>query len=187
MKKSSIIALVVVGIIALVVIYIWSFYNGIVVKDQAVQSQWAQVENQFQRRFDLIPNLVASVQGAMKQEQTVFKDLADARTKYSGAQTVNDKAIAAGQVESSLSRLLVIMENYPQLKSIEAVQQLMAQLEGTENRIAVERGRFNDTVLAYNTSIIRFPGNILANMFGFSKKDYFEAVAGSNVAPKVNL
>lgn len=185
MKKNIWIAIV--AVIVVVGVYFWSFYNGIVTKDQAVQNQWAQVENQFQRRFDLIPNLVASVQGAMKQEQTVFKELADARTKYSGAQTINDKAVAAGQVESALSRLLVIMENYPQLKSIEAVQQLMAQLEGTENRIAVERGRFNDTVLAYNTSVIRFPGNILAGIFGFSKKAYFEAAAGSNIAPKVNL
>jgi len=184
MNKTLIIIL---AIIALLGIYVWQFYNGVVAKDQVVQNQWAQVENQFQRRFDLIPNLVNSVQGAMKQEEKVFGDLAEARTKYSGAQSVNDKALAAGQVESALSRLLVIMENYPQLKSIEAVQQLMVQLEGTENRIAVERGRFNDTVREFNTIIIKFPGKIIASMFGFVQKNYFEATSEADIAPNVQL
>ncbi|MDD2753837.1 MAG: LemA family protein [Candidatus Portnoybacteria bacterium] len=184
MNKSLIILLVVV---LLVGGYFWSFYNGLVQQSQAIDGQWAQVENQFQRRFDLIPNLVSSVQGAMKQEQKVFGDLADARTKYSGAQTTSEKAAAAGQVESALSRLLVIMENYPQLKSIEAVQTLMVQLEGTENRVAVERGRFNELTLVYNTRVTQLPGKFLAPMFGFSAKPYFEAAAGSETAPKVNF
>ncbi len=184
MSKSLIIILV---IVVLVGGYLWSFYNSLVKQSQAIDGQWAQVENQFQRRFDLIPNLVASVQGAMAQEQKIFSDITDARTKYSGAQTINDKAVAAGEVESALSRLLVIMENYPQLKSIDTVQTLMAQLEGTENRVAVERGRFNEMTLAYNTSVQILPGKFIAPMFGFSPKAYFEAATGSEVAPKVNL
>ncbi len=120
-KKSWIILLIAVLLIGG---YFWSFYNGLVAKDQAISGQWAQVENQFQRRFDLIPNLVSSVQGAMKQEQKVFSDITEARTKYAGAQTVNEKATAATQVESTLGRLLVVMENYPQLKSIECHEDL---------------------------------------------------------------
>lgn len=184
MNKALIIILV---LVLLVGGYLWSFYNGLVKQSQAIDGQWAQVENQFQRRFDLIPNLVASVKGAMAQEQKVFGDLADARTKYSGAQTIDQKAAAASEVESALGRLLVIMENYPQLKSIETVQTLMAQLEGTENRVAVERGRFNELTLAYNTSVQTLPGKFIAPMFGFSAKAYFEAAAGSETAPKVNF
>ncbi|TSC52396.1 MAG: LemA protein [Parcubacteria group bacterium LiPW_39] len=184
MKKTL---LIILAIIVLVGAYAWSFYNGLVKQDQAIASQWAQVENQFQRRFDLIPNLVNSVQGAMSQEQKVFGDLADARTKYAGAQTTEQKVAAANEVEGALARLLAIMENYPQLKSIEAVQQLMAQLEGTENRIAVERGRFNDVVRVYNTRVTQVPGRWLAPMFGFSAKAYFEAAAGAETAPEVKL
>ena len=184
MNKSLIILLIVVLIIGG---YFWSFYNGLVKQSQAIDGQWAQVENQFQRRFDLIPNLVNLVKGAMGQEQKVFGDLADARTKYSGARTTNDKVAAAGEVESVLSRLLVIMENYPQLKSIDTVQTLMAQLEGAENRVAVERGRFNELTLVYNTSVQTLPGKFIAPMFGFSAKAYFEAAKGAETAPSVNF
>jgi len=174
-------------LIVLIAGYLWTFYNGLVKQDQAIQGQWAQVENQFQRRFDLIPNLVASVQGAMSQEQKVFGDLAEARTKYAGAQTTDEKAAAATGVESALARLLVIMENYPQLKSIDTVQTLMAQLEGAENRIAVERGRYNDAVRSYNTRVTQLPGKWIAPMFGFSAKTYFEAAQGAQIAPEVKL
>ncbi|OGZ40123.1 MAG: LemA family protein [Candidatus Portnoybacteria bacterium RIFCSPLOWO2_02_FULL_39_11] len=184
MNKSLIILLVVVLIIGG---YAWSFYNGLVKQSQVIDGQWAQVENQFQRRFDLIPNLVASVKGAMSQEQKVFSDITDARTKYSGAQTINDKAAAASEVESALAKLLVIMENYPQLKSVETVQTLMAQLEGAENRVAVERGRFNEFVRDYNTRVTQLPGKWIAPMFGFSPKAYFEAAKGAEVAPEVKL
>ncbi len=184
MNKVLIIILIVVVIIAG---YLWSFYNSLVKQDQAIQSQWAQVENQFQRRFDLIPNLVSSVQGAMTQEQKVFSDITEARTRYAGAQTTEQKVEAASQVESALGRLLVVMENYPQLKSIEAVQTLMAQLEGTENSIAVERGRYNDAVRSYNTRVTQLPGKWIAPMFGFSAKTYFEAAEGAEVAPKVKF
>ncbi len=178
---------IVVAVIAVVLLYAWSSYNGFVGKNEAVNGQWAQVETQYQRRLDLIPNLVNSVQGAMKQEKEVFLAIADARTKYGSAKTVDEKASAATGVESALSRLLVIMENYPQLKSMDTVQTLMAQLEGTENRVSVERSRFNDMVKDLDMSIKRFPSNIIANMFGFKERAYFEAAKGAETAPKVNL
>lgn len=184
MKKVLIILVVVVAIIGL---YAWSIYNKMITANEAVDNQWAQVETQYQRRFDLIPNLVESVKGAMQQEQKVFGDLAEARTRYAGAKTVNEKAEAAGQVESALARLLVVMENYPQLKSVDTVQTLMAQLEGTENRVAVERGRFNELTRDYNTRVTQLPGKFIAPMFGFSTKAYFEAAAGAEKAPKVEL
>ena len=185
MKKT--IWLVVIALVVIVGAWFWTSYNSLVTANEAVDGQWAQVETQYQRRFDLIPNLVAAVKGAMSQEVQVFGDLAKARENYSGAQTVNDKAAAATQVEGALSRLLVIMENYPQLKSIDTVQTLMAQLEGTENRISVERGRFNDEVKGFNVMIKRFPMNLIAGMFGFSDKTYFQVTAAAATAPTVDL
>src|SRR3989339_13642 len=180
MKK----ALLIIGILAILIGgYFWATYNSLVSANETVDNQWAQVESQYQRRFDLIPNLVNSVKGAMEQEQEVFNNIAEARTRYAGANTVNEKAEAATEVESALSRLLVIMENYPQLKSIDTVQTLMAQLEGTENRISVERKRYNDTVQKFNVKVKRFPTNIVAGMLGYSEKTYFEAVAGAEQAP----
>jgi len=184
MKKTLIVLAVVVAVLGL---YAWGMYNKMVTANEGVDNMWAQVETQYQRRFDLIPNLVSSVKGAMAQEQKVFGDLADARTKYSGATTINEKAEAATQVESALGRLLVIMENYPQLKSIETVQTLMAQLEGTENRISVERKRFNDAARDFNVMVKRIPAKWFASMFGFSEKAYFDAAAGSENAPAVNF
>ncbi len=186
MKK--IIWLAIIVVLAIIIVgYLVGFYNNLVKQSTAIDNQWAQVENQFQRRFDLIPNLVASVQGAMAQEQNIFTALAEARTKYAGAQTIDEKATAAGEVEGALGRLLVIMENYPQLKSIDTVQTLMVQLEGTENRIAVERGRYNDVVAAYNAKIAQVPGNILAPIFGFKARQYFKAAEGAQTAPQVDL
>lgn len=185
MKKTVWIAII--AIIVIIGAWFWSSYNRLVTANEAVDNQWAQVETQYQRRFDLIPNLVAAVKGAMGQEQKVFDALAEARTRYSGAQTVNDKAAAATDVESSLGRLLVVMENYPQLKSIDAVQTLMAQLEGTENRISVERSRFNETVQSFNVMIKHFPTNMIAGMYGFSTKNYFDIVPAAATAPTVNL
>ena len=184
MKKLSIVAVVVLLLLGF---YTWSSYNHLVTANEKIDGQWAQVETQYQRRFDLIPNLVNSVQGAMAQEQKVFGDLAEARSHYAGVQNPNEKAAAATQVESSLSRLLVVMENYPQLKSTETVQTLMAQLEGTENRISVERQRFNNEIRDFNTYIKRFPNNIIAGQLGFSARNYFEAEKGSEQAPKVDL
>lgn len=188
MKKTTIIILVsLLAVAGFVFMYGLNVYNSLVQVNESADGQWAQVESQYQRRFDLIPNLVSSVQGAMKQEQAVFGMLADARTKYAGATNVNDKAKAATEVESALGRLLVIMENYPELKSIQTVQGLMSQLEGTENRISVERMRFNEVIRGYNVMVKVFPKSILASMFGFGERDYFESAAGSEVAPKVNL
>lgn len=184
MKKFLIILVVVVAIIGL---YAWGIYNKMVTGSEGVDNLWAQVETQYQRRFDLIPNLVESVKGAMAQEQKVFGDLAEARTRYAGARTVNEKAGAATEVESALARLLVVMENYPQLKSVETVQTLMAQLEGTENRISVERKRFNDAARDFNVMVKRIPAKWFAAMFGFSEKNYFEAAAGAANAPAVKF
>lgn len=179
---------VIIGsLIVLALLFLVSTYNSLISKSQQVDNQWAQVETQYQRRFDLIPNLVSSVQGIFKQEQKVFDDIAQARTQYSGAQSVNQKAQAASQVESALARLLVIVENYPDLKSSQNVTQLMDELAGTENRVSVERKRYNDVVKDYNTTIQTFPTNLLANMFGFREKSYFQASSEAQSAPKVNL
>ena len=180
-----------IGIVVVVVlvggIFLFGTYNSLVAKSQTVDAQWAQVETQYQRRYDLIPNLVNSVKGIMAQEQTVFNAIAEARTRYTGAQTTDEKAAAAGDVEAALGRLLVVMENYPQLRSIEAVTQLMDELAGTENRISVERRRYNDDVRTYNTAIKTFPTNLLAGMFGFTEKQYFESVSGADQAPVVEF
>jgi LemA protein len=191
MKSTWGCVLAAVGVIVLAAIIIAvtlvGMYNGLVTKSQAVDAQWSQVETQYQRRYDLIPNLVNSVKGNMKQEQTVFLAIADARTKYGAAQTVNDKAVAAGEVETALGRLLAVMENYPDLKSSQNVTQLMDELAGTENRISVERRRFNDLTREYNVQIKTFPTNMLAGMFGFSEKQYFQSVTGSDTPPKVEF
>src|SRR3989344_6199650 len=154
MKKSTIVILVV---LVLIILYGFTTYNRLVTLSVNADTQWKQVEVNYQRRFDLIPNLVESVKGIMKHEQTIFLALAEARTRYSGAKSVDEKAVAASQLDGALSRLLVIVENYPQLKSSENVNTLMAQLEGTENRISVERMRFNDSVRSFNLTIKRFP------------------------------
>lgn len=191
MKSTWGCVLAAVGVIVLgaiiIAVSLVGIYNSLVTKSQGVDAQWSQVETQYQRRYDLIPNLVNSVKGMMTQEQTVFLAIADARTKYGAAQTVNEKAAAAGEVETALGRLLAVMENYPDLKSSQNVTQLMDELAGTENRISVERRRFNDLVRDYNTQIKTFPTNMLAGMFGFSEKQYFQSVSGAETAPKVEF
>lgn len=177
----------ILGIALLLGMYVVSTYNGLVGLNESVDNQWAQVESQYQRRFDLIPNLVESVKGVMKQEKDVFTAIADARTRYSGAKTIDEKAGAATEVESALSRLLVVMENYPQLRSVETVTNLMSQLEGTENRISVERMRFNEFVRNFNVTIKRVPTNIVAGFLGYSPKTYFESAPEAKNAPKVDL
>lgn len=186
--SKSLLWLLGLGVVALfLIIYGTTKYNSFVTQGVAINTQWAQVESQYQRRFDLIPNLVNSVKGIMKQEQTVFTAIADARTHYAGATTPDQKAAAAGEVESSLARLLVVMENYPQLKSADTVQSLMAELSGTENRVAVERMRYNDMVGQYNTTVQTFPGSIFASMFGFKTHTLFVAQEGTQTAPTVNI
>jgi LemA protein len=187
MNSSTRLILIIVGLVAVFALFLGMKYNSFVKQNEAVTAQWAQVESQYQRRFDLIPNLVNSVKGMMEQEQTVFENIADARTRYSGAQTSDEKAAAATQMEGALGRLLVVMENYPQLRSVETVQSLMAELAGTENRIAVERQRYNEIVRDYNVSVRSFPGSLIANMFGFDIRTMFQAQAGAEIAPEVNI
>jgi LemA protein len=178
---------IIVAIVVLVGVYVWSAYNGLITKTETVTNQWAQVETQYQRRFDLIPNLVESVKGIFEQEQTVFNNLAEARTRYAGAGNVSERAAAASGVESALARLLVVVENYPQLLSSESVQTLMVQLEGTENRVSVERKRYNDAVRILNVAVRRFPTNVIAGIFGFTEQTYFEAVEGAETVPAVEF
>ncbi len=184
MKKLLLIILIIVVVFGF---YGFSVYNRLVSGNENIDTQWAQVETQYQRRFDLVPNLVASVKGILTQEQEVFTAIADARTRYAGAQSVDEKAAAATQVESALGRLLVIVENYPALRSVEAVTSLMTQLEGTENRVSVERRRYNEEVRVYNLMVKRVPSSLVASLTGFEERSYFDAVEGSEVAPAVNL
>jgi LemA protein len=180
--------LLIVGVVIILLGgYVWLTYNRLITTSETITNQWAQVETQYQRRFDLIPNLVASVKGVMAQEQKIFGELAQARANYSKAVGADQKASAASQVETSFSRLLAVMENYPQLKSAENVQTLMSQIEGTENRISVERKRFNDTVQVFNMLVKRFPSSLIANQLGYTSKNYFEAEDSADKAPQVNL
>ena len=164
-----------------------SSYNGLVTEESNVDVQWANVETKLQRRYDLIPNLVESVKGAMEQEQEVFGAIADASARIGSAQTTEEQVAASNEMESALSRLLVIVENYPELKSNEQVTALMDELAGTENRISVERDRYNESVQQYNNKVKRFPGSLMAGLFGFDEKSYFEAVSGAETAPSVDL
>ena len=162
-------------------------YNKFVGQEEAIKSQWAQVENQLQRRNDLIPNLVETVKGTAAQEQSVFVAIANSRAKLAGATTPEQKMQAANEQETALSRLLVIVENYPQLKSNDSFNRLMDELSGTENRIAVERMRYNERVQEYNTLRRRFPSNVTAKVFGFKEYPYYEAPAAAQQLPKVNF
>lgn len=185
------------GIIILVVLLIAAFLfgsayfsrrNQMAIKKEAVNAAWAQVDVVLQRRADLIPNLVQTVKGYAVQEQTVFGDIAAARAAMMGAKTPADKIAANGQLDSALSRLMVIVENYPQLKSNENFMRLQDELAGTENRIAVERKRYNDSVQDYNTYISLFPNSMIAGFAGFARNDaYFKTEEGARTAPKVNF
>ena len=162
-------------------------YNTFTAQEEAIKAQWSQVENQLQRRNDLIPNLVSTVKGYAQQEQTVYKDIADARAKLGGAQSTQDKISAANSETSALSRLLVISENYPQLKSDAQFMRLQDQLAATDNRLATERMRYNDKVREYDTARRQFPGNLTAKMFGFKEYPYFEVPADAKAVPKVDF
>lgn len=179
--------LIVVGIVLLFGFYMIGVYNSLVSTAQEVDNQWAQVETQYQRRFDLIPNLVESTKGIFEQEKEVFGMIAQARTRYSGAQSQTEQVEAANQLESALGRLLVVVENYPELKSNETVLSLMDELAGTENRVSVERKRYNDKVKIYNVKTKTFPTVLVAGMLGFADKPYFEAAETADQAPTVDL
>lgn len=162
-------------------------YNRFVSQDEAIKAQWAQVENQLQRRNDLIPNLVQTVKGTAQQEQTVFGQIADSRAKLAGAKTPQETINAANEQSAALARLLVIVENYPQLRSNDSFNRLMDELSGTENRLAVERMRYNERVQEYDTLRRRFPSNITARLFGFEDHPYFNAPAEAQQVPRVDF
>jgi len=185
-------ALIVIVILALIALVVFGQYigvrNALVSKNEAVKAAWSQVDIVLQRRADLIPNLVETVKGYAKQEQTVFGDIAKARSALLSAGTPADKIAANNQLDGALGRLLLIVENYPQLKSNENFLRLQDELAGTENRIAVERKRYNDTLQDYNTYIQQFPNNVFAGWAGFKPNEaYFKAAEASREAPKVDF
>ncbi len=196
MKKKTIIWIVVAVVILGSFAWVKNVYNKLVSADEIAQSMWSQVENVYQRRADLIPNLVATVKGYAAHESETLESVVAARAKATQvtvdpsnltAESVAKFNEAQGELSTALGRLLLIQENYPDLKANENFRDLQAQLEGTENRIATERMKFNQAVKDYNTNIRRFPANIIASAFGFEKKGYFEAQAGAETAPKVEF
>jgi LemA protein len=188
MGKGLIIAIILVLVVLVVFGQYVGVRNTLVTKNEDVKSKWSQVDVVLQRRADLIPNLVETVKGFAKQEQTVFGDIAKARSALLSAGTPQEKIAANGQLDGALGRLLVVVENYPQLKSNENFMRLQDELSGTENRISVERKRYNDSLQDYNTYIQKFPNNLFAGWSGFKPNDaYFKAAEGSREAPKVNF
>ena len=187
MKKSSIVILAVIAIVIIIIAMFVSSYNNIVAKAEEVDNKFAAVDTQLQRRADLIPNLVNTVKGYVKQEQDVINSVTEARAKLAGATTVSDKAKADEELTSALNRLMVVVENYPDLKSSQNFIQLSDELSGTENRIATARRDYNEAVKAYNLKIKRFPTNLMAGMFGYGQRDYFEASEQSKEVPNVNF
>jgi LemA protein len=198
MSKIWIVLIAIVGLIVVLGLSAVGTYNGLVGKQQGVDAAWAQVLNQYQRRADLVPNLVKTVEGSANFEKSTLESVVNARASVgrvtidpgkapADAETLRKFQEAQGQFSSALSRLLVVAENYPDLKASAGFRELQAQLEGTENRIAVERGRFNEVVMSYNTSIRRFPTLIFAGMLGFHPKPYFQADAGAEKAPEVKF
>ena len=196
MNKKTIILIAVAAVLLGSFVWVKNVYNKLVSADEYAQSMWSQVENVYQRRADLIPNLVATVKGYAAHESETLESVVAARAKATQvtvdpsnltSEAVAEFNKAQGELSTALGRLLLIQENYPDLKANENFRDLQAQLEGTENRIATERMKFNQAVKDYNTSIRKFPDNIVASVFGFEKKGYFEAQAGAETAPKVEF
>jgi LemA protein len=200
MKKGCIVSLIIVGVIAFVVIltFMWGtkVYNNMVTMNEGVTSQWGNVETTYQRRSDLIPNFVNTVKGAANFEQTTLTQVIEARAKATSvtidptkmtAENMQAFQAAQGQVSSALGRLMVVMEQYPELKATQNFRDLQVELEATENRISVERRKFNEVAMTYNTFIKRFPQSFIAGMFGFAAKPYFEAAEGAEKAPEVKF
>ena len=187
MKKLLIPIVVIVAIIALIAAMIVPSYNSFVNLEEDVNQSYAQIENQLQRRLDLIPNLVETVKGFANQEQEVINSITEARSNLAGADTVQEQANADAELSGALSRLLVVVENYPELKSSENFQQLSDELAGTENRIAVARQDYNASVTEFNRKARSFPGNMVAGIFGFEQKEYFEADPEAQEAPEVDF
>ncbi|AGX44206.1 LemA family protein [Clostridium saccharobutylicum] len=186
MNKPMKIALIIVGILIILGIPIGS-YNNLVSLEQNVNTSSSNIDTQLQRRSDLIPNLVNTVKGYATQEKTIFTDIANARSKLAGAANVSDKANADNELSGALSRLLVVVENYPDLKSNQNFKDLSIQLEGTENRIAIARQDYNTAVNNYNTKRRRFPSNIIASLFGFQEKTLYKASEGAKEVPPVDF
>lgn len=185
-----------IGVVAVVAIYFYATYNGFVTKEEGVKGAWANVEAQYQRRSDLIPNLVNTVKGYAAHETKTLSDVTEARSKATSInlsvaeltpERLKEFQQAQAQVQSALGRLIAVSENYPELKASKNFLELQAQLEGTENRITVARKDFNEVAQAYNVAVRRFPANLVAKMFGFDQKPYFEAAEGTEQAPKVEF
>jgi LemA protein len=191
MSKGAKIGLIVVGVILLFSFMTFSWfkngYNNAIAMDENIKGSWAQVENQLKRRYDLIPNLIETVKGYASHEKELFENIANARTKYFQANSVNDKVKASNQLEGVLSRLLLLREAYPDLKANQSFLKLQDSLEGTENRIAVERKRYNEAVQILNTYIRTFFGRFFASFAGVSKADYYEVPEGQEATPQVNF
>ncbi len=185
-KGIGLIAVLVI-IVVILAFYIISSRNAMAAKEIEVDNAWAQVQNVYQRRLDLIPNLVESVKGYMQLEKDIFEAIAEARAGINSAETPAELENVNKEINSFIGSLRVVVEDTPELKASETVRDLMTQLEGTENRIATERGRFNESVRGYNTYIKMFPRNAIAGLFGFVAKEFFEAAEGAEVAPEVNL
>jgi LemA protein len=187
MHLGLIILVVVVGILVIAGLSLMGTYNKIVSLDEGVGSSWAQVETVLQRRYDLIPNLVNTVKGFASQEKEVLTEVTRLRSQWTGAGSVDDKAKAASSMEGALGRLMVVIEKYPELKSNQNFLALQDELSGTENRLAVERRRYNEVVQIYNTTIRRFPASVVASFGGFEKKEYFQSDAAAAKAPEVKF
>ena len=187
MKKSTIVIIVVVVILVAIIAGLVSNYNGVVSLSEEVDNKFATIDTMLQRRADLIPNLVNTVKGYTNQEQAVIDSVTDARAKLAGANSVEEKANADQELTSALNNLLVVVENYPDLKSSQNFINLSDELAGTENRIATARKDYNDAVKEYNTKIKRFPTNIVSGMFGYGEKEYFQASEGSEEVPTVDF
>ena len=178
----------IIGVVALILTaWLWTGYNGLIQSRGSLDSSWADVENQYQRRFDVIPNLVNTVKGAADFEQETFESVTQARSQWQNAGTREEQVNAANNFDSALSRLLVTVESYPQLQATQAFRDLMTQLEGTENRIATARRDYNEAARAYNVHTQRFPTLLLARIFGFGPEAYFESAEGAETAPKVDF
>lgn len=187
-SRSSIWKYAIIAVVVLGGLWVFSTYNSLVTQRENVDTAWRLVETQYQRRFDLIPNLVNTVKGAADFEQDTLTAITEARTQWLGAGTNRDAQVAAAeQADSALARLLVTVESYPTLTATQGYRDLMVQLEGTENRISTERRDYNLTVRDYNLQVKRFPGNILAGLFGFDEEPGFQSVEGSENAPSVNF
>ena len=187
MKRGLIIIIAIVAVVLIAILSFIGIYNGLVAQRESVDNSFRNIDTQLQRRADLIPNLVATVKGFAAQEKTIIDSVTSARAKLAGAQTVGEKATADGELSGALSRLLVIVENYPELKSDANFRQLSDELAGTENRIAVSRKDYNDVVKTYNTKIKSFPTNLIAGLYGFTEAEYFQAAEGSDTVPTVSF